>query len=499
MLLYIFILKQQPMKKIIFNEEQIKQIIQLYTVDIIGMAAIGKQFNVSREAIKRVLLENNINIDTPGQRFKGGKKTSDAKYYKKHKSKIQKYHKEWANNNREHLRDKHANWRQKNKEHVRKKARQWQMNKANNDIAFKINKIIRTALWQNLKENNVEKNERTFEILPFTLVELMSHLESQFTDGMTWENYGEWHIDHIIPLSSFNFNSINDFEFIKAWSLNNLRPLWKTNRIINGVQYFGNLNKGPTKNDSCFQYKMRELYRIKEEKTLPFNISDINLQNTEIQPIDRKTCEKIIIQYEWLGFLPKFTKLHYGIFFYVNGEKHLGGVLAFQNEYSSNQDTWEKYNISKDKIIQLSRGVCLWWTPINTASFFISKVCKLLYPQYEVITATVDPSANEIGKIYQSLNWKYIGLMPGNIKNTKNLTRLSVIIDNVLYGSRQIRSMFGTIKKDVILSKHPKAIFINSPRKRRYFYFLGDKRTQKRNTATLSKFFKPYPKTINDL
>jgi hypothetical protein len=57
---------------------------------------------------------------------------------------------------------------------------------------------------------------------------------------MTWDNYGEWHIDHVKRVSEFDketpMNIVN--------ALNNLQPLWATTREINGVIYEGNLNKG---------------------------------------------------------------------------------------------------------------------------------------------------------------------------------------------------------------------------------------------------------------
>ena len=57
-----------------------------------------------------------------------------------------------------------------------------------------------------LKENNVEKNGHYFDVLKYTPEELISHLEKQFKDGMTWDNYGikGWHIDHIIPCCKFD-------------------------------------------------------------------------------------------------------------------------------------------------------------------------------------------------------------------------------------------------------------------------------------------------------
>ena len=69
------------------------------------------------------------------------------------------------------------------------------------------------------------------DLVPYTLEELMAHLERQFLPGMTWENRGKWHIDHVVPLASFNFTSPDDPEFRAAWALTNLRPLWAKDNI----------------------------------------------------------------------------------------------------------------------------------------------------------------------------------------------------------------------------------------------------------------------------
>ena len=60
--------------------------------------------------------------------------------------------------------------------------------------------------------------------------ELKRHLERQFKDGMNWENHGKgrgkWHIDHIIPMSVFNFTNIRHADFKRCWALSNLQPMW---------------------------------------------------------------------------------------------------------------------------------------------------------------------------------------------------------------------------------------------------------------------------------
>ena len=58
--------------------------------------------------------------------------------------------------------------------------------------------------------------------------DLKSHIESQFHNGMSWENYGRkgWHIEHIIPMKAFNFISKDDIDFKRCWALKNIQPIW---------------------------------------------------------------------------------------------------------------------------------------------------------------------------------------------------------------------------------------------------------------------------------
>jgi hypothetical protein len=79
--------------------------------------------------------------------------------------------------------------------------------------------------------NGIKESKSWETLVGYSLEQLKLHLECQFTDGMSWENYGKWHIDHITPLSSFDIQNYNDENFKKCWSLENLQPLWAEDNL----------------------------------------------------------------------------------------------------------------------------------------------------------------------------------------------------------------------------------------------------------------------------
>lgn len=96
----------------------------------------------------------------------------------------------------------------------------------------RIENSIRVRVWKTLKHGlNGKSLERR---LGYSPQELRKHLEKMFKDGMSWENYGDWHVDHILPVSSFNYQSENDAEFKECWGLSNLQPLWAHDNFTKG-------------------------------------------------------------------------------------------------------------------------------------------------------------------------------------------------------------------------------------------------------------------------
>lgn len=142
---------------------------------------------------------------------------SECKACASHKNK--KYFEE----NKDIKREKSIIWRQKNKEYMRIYQRTYQKEKRDNDPSYRLRQNISRAIRATL---NGAKNRSILNILPYSIETLKQHLQNQFNENMTWENYGSyWEIDHIYPQSKLLYNSIEDENFEKCWALNNLQPL----------------------------------------------------------------------------------------------------------------------------------------------------------------------------------------------------------------------------------------------------------------------------------
>lgn len=100
-----------------------------------------------------------------------------------------------------------------------------------------VDRRISAAIVSALRKRGQRKTLSKSLITGWNIVHLVAHLEARFEVGMTFENYGEWEIDHIVPLSKLPYTSEDDPVFKLAWSLSNLAPLWsfdnaqKSNRL----------------------------------------------------------------------------------------------------------------------------------------------------------------------------------------------------------------------------------------------------------------------------
>jgi hypothetical protein len=124
-------------------------------------------------------------------------------------------------------------WRRRNHEYSRKRNN----NQYKTDPRFRVSKCIATQIYLAIRG---KKAGRRWEALAgYSLEDLMSHLERQFDENMTWGNYGKyWHIDHIMPKSWFIYDEPEDIGFKMCWGLNNLQPLEAKENIKKSNKYY---------------------------------------------------------------------------------------------------------------------------------------------------------------------------------------------------------------------------------------------------------------------
>jgi len=123
---------------------------------------------------------------------------------------------------------------------VKKRLAKYYRDKRKNDIQYRLRNSISRSVRRVIIDNRGTKKSTTWSKLPYTPQQLKEHLEAQFEPWMNWDNHGDWHIDHIYPQSKLPYDSMDHPNFLKSWSLENLRPLKatenlsKSNKIIEG-------------------------------------------------------------------------------------------------------------------------------------------------------------------------------------------------------------------------------------------------------------------------
>lgn len=132
---------------------------------------------------------------------------------------------EYIERNREKKRAITKEWHSSNKERIYKRTKY----RYQNEPLFKLRMILRVQILRYIKN---KEGKHTEEILGETFDNVRVHLERQFKEGMTWDNHGEWHIDHIIPLA----NGKNREELIELNHYTNLQPLWAKDNLSKGAK-----------------------------------------------------------------------------------------------------------------------------------------------------------------------------------------------------------------------------------------------------------------------
>jgi len=140
------------------------------------------------------------------------------KYREANKEILAEKRKKYCEANKERIAEYSKQYREANKEKIAKYEKQ----KLHNDPLFKLTKNLRSLISGSFKRQGYKKGSKTEQILGCSFLDFKEYIEEQFTQGMNWANYGQWHIDHIIPISVAE----NEAQILILNRYQNLRPLW---------------------------------------------------------------------------------------------------------------------------------------------------------------------------------------------------------------------------------------------------------------------------------
>lgn len=148
---------------------------------------------------------------------------------KKYRDKNPNYIKIYRDENREKILNKMKEYYGNNREKLNEDMRKRNNERKKIDFVYKLSCLSRTRIGYFLRIKNMKKNNKTFGIVGCSPEFLKEYLETQFKEGMSWQNHGlfGWHIDHIIPLSSAK----TEEEIYKLCHYTNLQPLWADDNI----------------------------------------------------------------------------------------------------------------------------------------------------------------------------------------------------------------------------------------------------------------------------
>jgi hypothetical protein len=200
--------------------------------------------------MKKYTIKCNLEFKKQKRSESKEKRQKNEKEYNKiynlnNKDKIKEYNKEYHLINKQKRKEYHFKNKENrkeyniiNKDRIKNYAKNYNKKRRQIDPLFKLKDNISKSIRTTIRRKGHSKKSRTFEILGCSYEDFKQHLERQFTKGMTWENQGQWHLDHIYPISLAK----DEQELIKLNHYTNFQPLWakdnleKQNKIIPNTQ-----------------------------------------------------------------------------------------------------------------------------------------------------------------------------------------------------------------------------------------------------------------------
>jgi hypothetical protein len=154
------------------------------------------------------------------------------KYNRDNKESISAHKRRYYRANKERILDQQKAYREANRDHCAVVRKSYESRRYAEDINFRLLVNIRRRFKLLLTNKHGRK---TMDFFDYDMDELRAHMEAQFVEDMSWDNYGEWHIDHIKPCVLFDHQDPEQVR--KCWALSNLQPLWAEDNLKKGARH----------------------------------------------------------------------------------------------------------------------------------------------------------------------------------------------------------------------------------------------------------------------
>lgn len=161
------------------------------------------------------------------------RRLKDIQYNKNNKEKRDSYNREYGLSNKEKISLNKREYYLNNRQKIRDSKRIYMKKRRSEDPLFKLKDSIIGLIYHSIRKQGYKKNSKTQNILGCTYEIFKSFIEDKFQDGMSWENKGEWHLDHIIPISS----ATNEKEVYELNHYTNFQPLWSIDNLMKSNKF----------------------------------------------------------------------------------------------------------------------------------------------------------------------------------------------------------------------------------------------------------------------
>ncbi len=219
------------------NKEKVKEYKRLYEKNNRERLNKLRRESPRRKEYRKEYYEKNkqsllVKCKQYRDKNKEAKRARDLNYYRLNKDKIKKKTKEYAVKNAEKIKEFNKTYRSKEENKIAHNA--YKKLKRDSCELTKLKIYLRNRTCYIFKHKNISKAKKTMDFLGLDIEMVKKYIESKFSKGMNWENYGVkgWHIDHIIPLATAK----NEEDLIKLCHYTNLQPLWETENLIKGAK-----------------------------------------------------------------------------------------------------------------------------------------------------------------------------------------------------------------------------------------------------------------------